>query len=56
MPNRPSIETRLNQLLEESAALRERSIELAQEAARLKAEIEKDDAMERRKKPRAKGK
>jgi hypothetical protein len=56
MPNKPSIETRLDRLLEESTALRETSAALAKEAARLKAEIEKEQATERRNRPRVKGK
>jgi hypothetical protein len=50
-----SIEARLDRLLAESAALRETSAELARDAERLKAEIEKAQATERRK-PRLRGK
>jgi hypothetical protein len=49
--------TRLDRLLRESAALRERSDALTKEAERLRVEIQKEQAPpERRKKPRVKGK
>lgn len=50
---------RLDRLLAQSALLRKRSEELAAEAARLRAEIaaeSKGRVVERRKKPRARGK
>jgi hypothetical protein len=57
MPNSDDVGTRLDRLLRESAALRERSHALAKEAERLRLEIKKEQALtERRKKPRVKGK
>jgi hypothetical protein len=57
MPNSDDVGTRLDRLLRESAALRERSDALAKEAERLRLEIKKEQALtERRKKPRVKGK
>jgi hypothetical protein len=57
MPNSDDLGTRLDRLVRESAALRERSDTLAKEAERLRVEIQKEQALaERRKKPRVKGK
>jgi hypothetical protein len=56
MPTSDNAETRLDQLLRESAALRKRSEALAKEAERLRADIKANGAAERRKKPRLKGK
>jgi hypothetical protein len=57
MPNSDDVGTRLDRLLRESAALRERSHALAKEAERLRLEIKMEQALtERRKKPRVKGK
>jgi hypothetical protein len=56
MPNRDNVETRLDRLLRESAALRERSEVLAKEAERLRVDIKANGATERRKKPRVRGK
>ena len=57
MPNSDNVATRLDRLLRESAALRERSDALAKEAARLRVEIQQEQTLaERRKKPRVKGK
>jgi hypothetical protein len=56
MPDSESIEARLERLLQQSAALRETSAELARDAERLKAEIEKARGPEGRQKPRVKGK
>jgi hypothetical protein len=55
VPN-DNVSIRLDQLLQESAALRERSEALSQEAERLRAEIENNGKREHRKKPRLKGK
>jgi hypothetical protein len=57
MPNSDDVGTRLDRLLRESAALRERSDALAKEAERLRVQIEKEQAPpDQRKKPRVKGK
>jgi hypothetical protein len=56
MPSKDDLSAKLDRLLRENAAVREASEELVREAGRLKAEIEKKQASERRKKPRAKGK
>jgi hypothetical protein len=57
MPNSDDVGTRLDRLLRESAALRERSDALTKEAEWLRVEIQKEQAPpERRKKPRVKGK
>jgi hypothetical protein len=55
MPNSDDVGTRLDRLLRESAALRERSDALAKEAERLRVQIEKEQAPpDQRKKPRVK--
>jgi hypothetical protein len=57
MPKSDDVGARLDRLLRESAALRERSDALAKEAERLRVEIQKEQASrDRRKKPRVKGK
>jgi hypothetical protein len=57
MPNSDNVATRLDRLLRESAALRERSDALAKEAERLRVEIQQEQTLaERRNKPRVKGK
>ena len=57
MPSSDNVATRLDRLLRESAALRERSDALTKEAERLRVEIQKEQTLaERRKKPRVKGK
>jgi hypothetical protein len=56
MPKSDDVGARLDRLLRESAALRERSDALAKEAERLRMEIQKEQASpERRKQPRVKG-
>jgi regulator of replication initiation timing len=56
MPSKDDLNAKLDRLLRESAAVREASEELVREAARLRAEMEKHQAKERRTKPRVKGK
>ena len=57
MPSSDDVGTRLDRLLRESAALRERSDALAKEAERLRVEIQQEQTLaERRKKPRVKAK
>jgi regulator of replication initiation timing len=55
MPSTDDLSAKLDRLLRENAAVREASEELVREAGRLKAENEKEQARERHKKPRAKG-
>jgi hypothetical protein len=56
MPAKDEVNAKLDRLLRESAAVREASEELVREAGRLRAEIERHQAKEKRKKPRLKGK
>jgi hypothetical protein len=56
MPSKDDLSAKLDRLLRENAAVREASEELVREAGRLRAEIEKHQAKEQRKKPRVKGK
>jgi predicted RNA-binding protein with PIN domain len=56
MANKADLSDRLDLLLRESAAVREASEELTREVERLRAQIEKHQAKEQRKKPRARGK
>jgi hypothetical protein len=56
MPSKDDLIAKLDRLLRESAAVGEASEELVREAGRLRAEIEKHQAKEQRKKPRVKGK
>lgn len=56
MPSKDDLSARLDRLLRENAAVREASEELVREAGRLRAEIEKHQTKEQRKKPRVKGK
>jgi predicted RNA-binding protein with PIN domain len=56
MADKGDLSERLDLLLRESAAVREASEELMREVERLRAQIEKHQAQERRKKPRERGK
>jgi predicted RNA-binding protein with PIN domain len=54
--DKDDLNARLDLLLRESAAVREASEELTREVERLRAQIEKHHAKERRQKPRVRGK
>jgi predicted RNA-binding protein with PIN domain len=56
MVDRDDLRKRFDLVLRESAAVREASKELTREVERLRAQIEKHQAKERRKKPRVQGK
>jgi predicted RNA-binding protein with PIN domain len=56
MADKDDLSARLDLLLRESAAVREASEELAREAKRLRAQVEKHQAKEKRKKPRVRRK
>ena len=56
MADKDDLSERLDLLLRESAAVREASEELAREVERLRAQIEKHQAKEKRKKLRVQGK
>jgi predicted RNA-binding protein with PIN domain len=55
MVDRDDLRKRFDLVLRESAAVREASKELTREVERLRAQIEKHQAKEQRKKPRARG-
>lgn len=56
MVDKDDLRKRFDLVLRESAAVREASKELTREVERLRAQIEKHQAKERRKKPRVQGK
>jgi len=56
MADKGDLSERLDLLLRESVAVREASEELMREVKRLRAQIEKHQAKERRKKPRVRSK